>query len=111
MGGVANTALNGISNAGLQGIPVGQVYSEKQGTYVNPSNIGQMPTMNYPVTNTGVSNQAINAPRLLPNDPITISAADQTASQVDASIRPFLTQGLQQAQEIFLRQQPSFYPG
>ena len=55
--------------------------------------------------------QSGQAPRLLANDPISISAADQTASQVDASIRPFLTQGLQQAQEIFLRQTPSFYPG
>lgn len=51
------------------------------------------------------------APRFLPSSPITIGEPDAKASQIDATIRPFLTEGLKQAQEIFLRQQPSFFPG
>ena len=51
------------------------------------------------------------APRFLPSTPIEIGAPDAKASQIDATIRPFLTEGLRQAQEIFLRQQPSFFPG
>lgn len=50
-------------------------------------------------------------PRLLPSTPIAISDADANASQIDKSIRPFLTEGLKQAQQIFLNQTPSFYPG
>jgi hypothetical protein len=51
------------------------------------------------------------APRFLPSEPITPGAPDPKASSIDASIRPFLTEGLRQAQELFLRQQPSMYPG
>lgn len=51
------------------------------------------------------------APRLLPSAPIAINEADAKASQIDKSIQPFLTEGLKQAQEIFLRQRPSFFPG
>jgi len=51
------------------------------------------------------------APRFLPSEPITPGAPDPKASTIDASIRPFLTEGLRQAQELFLRQQPSMYPG
>lgn len=50
-------------------------------------------------------------PRFLPSAPITPGEPAANASQIDATIRPFLTEGLKQAQEIFLRQQPSFYPG
>lgn len=50
-------------------------------------------------------------PRFLPSEPITPGEPDAKASQIDASIRPFLTEGLRQAQEIFLRQQPSMFPG
>ena len=50
-------------------------------------------------------------PRLLPSTPIAISEPDAKASQIDTTIRPFLTEGLRQAQQIFLNQQPSFYPG
>lgn len=52
-----------------------------------------------------------NAPRFLPSAPITPGEPAANASQIDASIRPFLTEGLRQAQEIFLRQQPQFFPG
>ena len=51
------------------------------------------------------------APRFLPSAPITPGEPAANASQIDATIRPFLTEGLKQAQEIFLRQQPSFFPG
>jgi hypothetical protein len=52
-----------------------------------------------------------NAPRFLPSTPIEPGTPAANASQIDASIRPFLTEGLRQAQEIFLRQQPSMFPG
>lgn len=52
-----------------------------------------------------------SSPQFLPSAPITPGQPAENASQIDASIRPFLTEGLRQAQEIFLRQQPSFYPG
>jgi hypothetical protein len=52
-----------------------------------------------------------NAPQFLPSAPIEPGTPDPKASSIDASIRPFLTEGLRQAQEIFLRQQPSMFPG
>jgi hypothetical protein len=60
---------------------------------------------NFVPRNTGT------APRFLPSAPIAISEADANASQVDKTIRPFLTEGLRQAQEIFLRQQPQMFQG
>lgn len=50
-------------------------------------------------------------PSFLPSEPITPGAPATGASQIDATIRPFLTEGLRQAQELFLRQQPSMFPG
>jgi hypothetical protein len=72
--------------------------------------------INNPTYGTGglsslVPQPATPAPRFLPSEPITPGTPDPKASQIDESIRPFLTEGLKQAQEIFLRQQPSFYPG
>ena len=58
-----------------------------------------------------VGQRPSSAPRFLPSEPITIGQPAANASQIDATIRPFLTEGLKQAQEIFLRQQPSFFPG
>ena len=61
---------------------------------------------------TGINfGQSGGAPALLPSLPIAISEADANASQIDKSIRPFLTEGLRQAQEIFLRQQPQMFQG
>ena len=50
-------------------------------------------------------------PSFLPSTPIEPGAPAAGASQIDATIRPFLTEGLRQAQEIFLRQQPQMFPG
>jgi hypothetical protein len=47
----------------------------------------------------------------LPSEPITPGTPDEKASKIDAGIRPFLTEGLRQAQEVFLRQQPQMFPG
>ena len=58
-----------------------------------------------------VSNIYSNPINFLPSETITPGEPDPKASQIDASIRPFLTEGLRQAQEIFLRQQPQFFPG
>ena len=52
-----------------------------------------------------------SGPGFLSSEPITPGEPDPKASTIDASIRPFLTEGLRQAQEIFLRQQPQMYPG
>jgi hypothetical protein len=51
------------------------------------------------------------SPRLLPSTPIAISEADAKASQIDKSIQPFLTEGLRQAQGIFLNQRPQMFQG
>jgi hypothetical protein len=67
--------------------------------------VAQAPATNVPTTITS------NAPRFLPSAPIEPGAPDPKASSIDATIRPFLTEGLKQAQELFLRQQPSMYPG
>jgi hypothetical protein len=52
-----------------------------------------------------------NPINFLSSAPITPGEPDPKSSQIDASIRPFLTEGLRQAQEIFLRQQPQMFPG
>jgi len=46
------------------------------------------------------------APRFLPSEPITPG----TGSNISA-VQPFLNEGLRQAQELFLRQQPQMYQG
>jgi len=52
--------------------------------------------------------QVVNpsAPRFLPSEPITPG----TGSNISA-VQPFLNEGLRQAQELFLRQQPQMFPG
>ena len=60
---------------------------------------------------SGMPRNTTTGPSFLPSSPIAISDADSKASQIDASIRPFLTEGLRQAQEIFLRQQPQMFQG
>lgn len=53
-----------------------------------------------------------NTPALLPSTPIQISAEAAGASKIDPALRPFLTEGLRQAQNLFLGgNQPQFYPG
>ena len=68
----------------------------------------QFYNQNYGTPAAGYTTQP---PRFLPSEPITPGAPDPKASSIDATIRPFLTEGLRQAQELFLRQQPSMYPG
>jgi hypothetical protein len=69
------------------------------------------------INQNAISNRELLTPNysnpinFLTSAPITPGEPDAKASQIDASIRPFLTEGLRQAQEIFLRQQPSMYPG
>jgi hypothetical protein len=53
----------------------------------------------------------VQTPQFLPSEPIVPGAPAANASQIDASIRPFLTEGLRQAQELFLRQSPQMYQG
>jgi len=50
--------------------------------------------------------QPVQAPRFLPSEPITPG----TGSNISA-VQPFLNEGLRQAQELFLRQQPQMYQG
>lgn len=91
-----------ISNlgAGLSGLPY------------NP-NAGSFGSQNFPSNIGSAGSQAVmpSAPQFLPSSPITPGEPDPKASSIDASIRPFLTEGLRQAQEIFLRQQPQMFQG
>lgn len=89
-------------------------------TAFNPSNIndfmtggGQLNPLTGEFNPTGTipSTPVTAAPRFLPSEPIVPGAPSAGASQIDATLRPFLTEGLRQAQEIFLRQQPSMFPG
>lgn len=92
MGGMTNMtgAFPGITSAITQsGIPAG-----------SPS-----------ATIGSTATYASGSPRFLTSAPITPGEPAAGASSIDASIRPFLTEGLKQAQEIFLRQQPSMYQG
>jgi hypothetical protein len=97
-GGINQPSL-GMSNlgTGLAGLPTNP-NAPSFGAQNFASNVGSM------VGQGG-------APRFLPSAPITPGEPAANASQIDATIRPFLTEGLRQAQEIFLRQQPSFFPG
>jgi len=50
--------------------------------------------------------------QLLPSTPIDISADAAGASKIDPALRPFLTEGLRQAQNLFLgANQPRYYEG
>lgn len=90
------------------GSPIGSVMPIQPPDPSNP-NFKGIPVSNFPSTSNPVTPS--NSPRFLPSAPIVPGAPAEGASQIDASIRPFLTEGLQQAQEIFLRQQPSMYQG
>lgn len=106
------------------GIPISAIVSNAAGNVsnaLNPGAIKQPPPGLAPIAPlpgfapgtdpVQPSAQTTTAPRLLPSTPIEPGAPAANASQIDASIRPFLTEGLRQAQEIFLRQQPQFFPG
>jgi len=115
--GAAGTALENWYNP-----RTGQEWTAGSGGYTPPSadwyrvtglDRSQYPTAysQPPRAETGYTPVPTNAPRFLPSEPITPGAPDPRASTIDASIRPFLTEGLRQAQELFLRQQPSMFPG
>ena len=96
-GGRLNPQTGEFNAAGL-GNPVGYDQFGQSLGYNPPSSLTPPPA-------------STPAPRFLPSAPIEPGAPAAGASQIDASIRPFLTEGLRQAQEIFLRQQPSMFPG
>ena len=89
--GPVSTLLNQNATTGLGGIPLnaGDVANTVAPVVASPS----------------------TTPQFLPSAPITPGEPAAGASQIDASIRPFLTEGLKQAQEIFLRQQPQMFQG
>jgi hypothetical protein len=89
--GPVSTLLNQNATTGLGGIPLnaGAVANTIEPVVASPS----------------------TTPRFLPSAPITPGEPAAGASQIDASIRPFLTEGLRQAQEVFLRQQPQMFQG
>jgi len=89
------------------GAPIGSINSAISSA-VTPSGI---PTTAPSTPISNVAPVASGSPRFLPSAPITPGEPAANASSIDASIRPFLTEGLKQAQEIFLRQQPSMYQG
>jgi hypothetical protein len=95
--------------------PAGQALVD----YINPQtgqrvtapSGGYTPAPGFVLASEAQRNQPAQAPRFLPSEPITPGAPAANASQIDASIRPFLTEGLRQAQEVFLRQQPQMFQG
>jgi hypothetical protein len=114
--GAASMALENWYNP-----TTGQEWTASSGGYTPPSadwyRVTGLQRNQYPTAysqparpETGYTPVA-NAPRFLPSAPIEPGAPAAGASQIDASIRPFLTEGLRQAQEVFLRQQPSMFPG
>jgi len=80
----------GTSLANLPGDPNAPIFGARNFAS-NAGAVGQTPS---------------SAPRFLPSEPITPG----TGSNISA-VQPFLNEGLRQAQELFLRQQPQMYQG
>jgi len=65
-----------------------------------------------PTATTPAAVSPSGTPALLPSTPINIDAAAAGTSKIDTALRPFLTEGLRQAQNLFLGgNQPKFYEG
>jgi hypothetical protein len=96
--------INPMPINGFMGSVVGQAVNQLV-PLVNAqqqSNQAQTPTVPTPT----------NTPALLPSTPIQITSEQAGASKIDPALRPFLTEGLRQAQNLFLGgNQPQFYPG
>jgi len=117
------TPAVGIASPGGAGGVGTTTYLDNFGNRIQNPNISNSPFSGIPVNFPGglsgnipmsPNNSFSNVPpppSFLPSEPITPSAPAAGASQIDATIRPFLTEGLRQAQELFLRQQPSMFPG
>jgi hypothetical protein len=103
-------AQNANNPLGRVGLPVvgNDQFGQQFGMAADAEAFNQFYNQNY---GTPAAGYTTSAPRFLPSEPITPGAPSAGASSIDASIRPFLTEGLRQAQEIFLRQQPSMFPG
>jgi hypothetical protein len=103
-------AQNANNPLGRIGLPVtgNDQFGQQFGMASDAEAFNQFYNQNY---GTPAAGYTTTAPRFLPSEPITPGAPDPRASSIDATIRPFLTEGLRQAQELFLRQQPSMYPG
>jgi len=121
-GFTAPTGAAGMALENWYNPRTGQEWTASSGGYTPPSadwyrvtglDRSQYPTAysQPPRAETGYTPVPTNAPRFLPSAPIEPGTPSANASQIDASIRPFLTEGLRQAQELFLRQQPSMFPG
>ena len=85
-----NMSNLGTSLANLPGDPNAPIFGGRNFAS-NAGAVGQTPS---------------SAPRFLPSEPITPG----TGSNISA-VQPFLNEGLRQAQELFLRQQPQMFPG
>ena len=117
------TPAVGIASPGGAGGVGTTTYLDNFGNRIQNPNIPNSPFSGIPVNFPGglsgnipmSSNNPFSnvppPPSFLPSTPIEPGAPAAGASQIDATIRPFLTEGLRQAQELFLRQQPSMFPG
>ena len=117
------TPAVGIASPGGAGGVGTTTYLDNFGNRIQNPNIPNSPFSGIPVNFPGglsgnipmsPNNPFSNVPpppSFLPSTPIEPGAPAAGASQIDATIRPFLTEGLRQAQELFLRQQPSMFPG
>jgi hypothetical protein len=113
--GTAPSATTGGTSGGAFADLSGTMTPEQIDAINRQSDLNQTALNNRPLMTPDFSTLPTNfysSPiRFLPSEPITPGEPAANASQIDASIRPFLTEGLRQAQEIFLRQQPSMFPG
>jgi hypothetical protein len=103
-------AQNANNPLGRIGLPVtgNDQFGQQFGMAADANAFNQFYNQNY---GTPAAGYTASPPSFLPSEPITPGAPAAGASQIDATIRPFLTEGLRQAQEIFLRQQPQMFPG
>ena len=114
-GPAAGSPLNfsapvGIGNFNNQDL----VYSEKLKQYVQRSNIEQFPTMADQFLMTSPVVSATTQPTVQNNTNGNNMAVQSTTStsSIDPALLPYLTQGLERAQSLFLTgQQPEFFPG
>ena len=103
-------AQNANNPLGRIGLPVtgNDQFGQQFGMAADANAFNQFYNQNY---GTPAAGYTTPPPSFLPSTPIEPGAPAAGASQIDATIRPFLTEGLRQAQELFLRQQPSMFPG
>jgi hypothetical protein len=112
IGQIPNQRFGATTSGGAFEDLSGRMTKEQVDAINRQAEINENAMANRPLLLPDLSTRPVtpNPINFLPSEPITPGEPDAKASQIDASIRPFLTEGLRQAQEIFLRQQPQMFP-